>query len=162
MSTPVSEIINAFLKRVEKDRDFFQYINLSESDSRSLALMRSNNYFNEAVGKLSLLGCNQIDFTDISSDGKFLNNELTRKEVFLIASIMYEMHLDRDISKLKILSVNYTPTELRVFDPSNARSTFYELYNSVVESNKRLIDEYKDRDRLTGHLLGVNYSQYDE
>jgi hypothetical protein len=162
LSTPFKVPIDAFLKRIEKDRDFFQCINLSERESMALALKRSDNYLTEAIGRLSLCGCNQIDFTDTDNINRVFNNDLTTTEIFLIASIMYEMHLDRDISKIKILSVNYSPTDLRVFDPSNARSTFLEIYNTVRETNLKLIDEYINRNRLTGKLIGVDYAQYDE
>lgn len=162
MSTPTQVLIEAFLKRIEKDRDFFNYINLSDEESMQLALRRANNYLSEAVSKLSLEGCNHIDLTDIDYTQGVFNNDLTNKEIFLIASIMYEMHLDRDISKLIMLTVNYTSTDLRVFDPSNARSSFMEIYNSVCDKNAKLTDEYINRDRKTGELLGINYAQYDE
>ena len=75
---------------------------------------------------------------------------------------MYEMYLDRDIARLKCLMVNYTPTDLKVFDPSNARSTFLAMYESVCNKNALLIDDYASRDRLTGKLKGIDYASYDE
>ncbi len=162
MSTTISVTIEAFLKRVEKDRDFFNYINLSDADSMELALRRAGNYLNEAVSKLSIAGCNHIDLTDIDETLAVFNEDLTRNEIFLIASMMYEFHLDRDISKLKTLSVNFTSTDLRVFDPSNARSTFIEMFKAVRDENKSLIDDYKNTDRETGKFLGIDYAQYDD
>lgn len=74
---------------------------------------------------------------------------------------MYEQYLFRDFSYLKTLNVNYTPTEMRVFDPSNARATFLNIYNTVCATNEKYIDIYKNSDRTTGALKSINFASYD-
>ena len=59
------------------------------------------------------------------------------------------------------LNVNYTPTEMRVFDPSNARATFLNIYNTVCATNEKYIDIYKNSDRRTGALKSINFANYD-
>ena len=103
-----------------------------------------------------------VDFNDRDDVTQEFNFDWTNSEVFLIGSLMYEMYLDRDIARLKCLMVNYTPTDLKVFDPSNARSTFLAMYESVCNKNALLIDDYASRDRLTGKLKGIDYASYDE
>ena len=81
---------------------------------------------------------------------------MTRNEVFLLSSLMYEYYLDKDISRIKTLNVNYTGTELRVFDPSNARSSFLQLYENVQRQNEKLLDTYRNVNRETGEFISIN------
>ncbi|WP_206459445.1 hypothetical protein [Anaerovorax sp. IOR16] len=162
MSTPYKIPIEAFLRRIEKDRDFFNYINLTPEQSLEIAKERAKGYLKEAIGKLTLCCAPDINFYDYDDISEIFNNDWTGQEIFLISSLMYEMHLDRDIAKLKCLNVNFTSSDLKVFDPSNARSTFMEMYKDVCEKNGKLLDEYSNRDRITGKLKGINYPLYDE
>lgn len=157
MATPFSVPIDAFLKRVEKDRDFFSYFGVSEEAAMALAEQRANNYLHEAVGRLYLECSPAVDFSDIDEDAKTFNFDWTLGEVLLISSLMYEYYLDRDIAYLKLQNVNYTATDLRVLDPSNARKTFMEMYNAVCAANEKRLDDYRSRDRLTGKLIGIDY-----
>ena len=103
-----------------------------------------------------------IDFTDVDVDNDVYTADLNSNEIYLVGSMMYEIYLQKDIAKIKLDNVNYTASELKVFDPSNARSTFMSIYNTVVEENKMLIAEYRDTDRKTGKYLGIDYAVYDE
>ena len=87
--------------------------------------------------------------------------DLTAQEVYILASLMYRQYLDRDIAYLATLSVNYTSTDLRVFDPSNARKTFAALYQSVCAECDRLVDTYRNTDRLKNVFAGIDFDQYD-
>lgn len=162
MSTPYSAIINGFYKRIEEDEDFFHYLNNTEDQSMEIAHIRALGFLHEAVGELTLKYTPEIDFNDYDDETEEFSADLNNQEIFLLSSLMYERYLDRDIAKLKCLSVNYTSTDLRVFDPSNARSTFLAMYATVCHQNELLIDEYKNRDRTTGELKGVDYSSFDD
>ena len=162
MSTPYSIPIKAFLRMVEEDEGFFNYINLTPEQSLEIAKERARGYLNEARGKLTLYCTPDIDFYDSDDMLEKFNNDLTGTELFLISSLMYEMYLDRDIAKLKCLNVNFTSPDLKVFDPSNARSTFMEIYKTICDKNERLLDEYANRDRITGKLKGINYPLYND
>lgn len=162
MPTTFSLPVNAFLRRVEEDRNFFSYFKLSDEEALKLAEYRAKQYLHEAVGLLMLKCSPDVDFGDSDELLEVFNFDLTKTELFLLSSLMYEMYLSRDIAKLKCLSVNYTSTDLRVFDPSNARSTFKALYEMVCAQNLQLIDDYISKDRATGMLKGIVYSNYDE
>lgn len=162
MATPYIVPIEAFYRRVEKDYEFFNYFDLTPEEAMELARERANGYLMEATGMLMLKCVPDVDFNDRDDVAQEFNFDWTNSEVFLIGSLMYEMYLDRDIARLKCLMVNYTPTDLRVFDPSNARSTFLAMYESVCNKNALLIDDYASRDRLTGKLKGIDYASYDE
>ena len=113
----------------------------------------------EAVNRLIIEANPSVDFTDRTNEQ--FNFDLTGSELAIIPSLMYERYLFRDFAYLKTLNVNYTPTEMRVFDPSNARSTFLNIYNTVCAINEKYIDIYKNSDRNTGALKSINFANYD-
>lgn len=156
MGTPFLEPINRFLRRIEEDRDFFQYFQLSDDEALDLARRRARNYLEDAIDRMMMDGRPSVDLTDIDEGSFSFNIELTRSEVFLLSSLMYEYYLDKDISRIKTLNVNYTGTELRVFDPSNARSSFLQLYENVQRQNEKLLDTYRNVNRETGEFISIN------
>lgn len=161
MATPYTIPIEKFYRRIEKDRDFFNYFELSDLEALSLAKTRALGYLDEAVALIIMECVPQVDFSDRDSDAEQFNFDLNESEKHLISSLMYQYYLDRDIAYLKVLNVNYTSTEIRVFDPSNARSTFLEMYKFVCEQNEALMDKYKNTDRSTGMLKVLDFSSYD-
>lgn len=162
MATSFELPINRFFKRIEEDRDFFQYHNLSDAAAFQLARTRAVNYLHDAIDKMMIDGMPTVDFSDCDETVDEFNFDLTSREIFILSSLMYEFYLAKDIAKLKTYNVNYTSTELKVFDPSNARSTFKELYDSVVAANERLLDQYRNTDRLTGAFKTINFSAYSD
>ena len=156
MGTPFLEPINRFLRRIEEDRDYFQYFQLSDDEALDLARRRARNYLEDAIDRMMMDGRPSVDLTDIDEGSFSFNIELTRNEVFLLSSLMYEYYLDKDISRIKTLNVNYTGTELRVFDPSNARSSFLQLYENVQRQNEKLLDTYRNVNRETGEFISIN------
>lgn len=162
MATSYSVPINEFFSRVEKDKDFFQYFNLSDGEAMELANKRAEIYLFEACAKIMMMCQPTVNFSNRDDDLRQFNFDLTPSEILLISSLMYEFYLDRDVSYIKLQSVNYAPTALRVFDPSNARSTFLALYNFVHAQNETLIDVYKNTDRLTGTYNSINFAAYEE
>lgn len=162
MATSFQKPVDIFLGRIEKDIDFFRYIGLSDEEAAKLAAERSKNILLQANSALALRCKSDIDFTDVDTDKDVYTADLNSNEIYLVGSMMYEIYLQKDIAKIKLDNVNYTASELKVFDPSNARSTFMSIYDTVVAENKALIAEYRDTDRQTGKYLGIDYAAYDE
>ena len=162
MATSFELPIERFFYRIEEDRDFFQYLNLDETHAMQLARRRASHYLMNAVDRLMMDGMPDIDLTDCDLVLAEFNADLTSKEVFFLASLMYEYYLEKDIAKLKTYTVNYTHVDLKVFDPSNARSSFMEMYNSVKAQNEKLLDTYRNTDRLTGAFKAIDFSSYSE
>lgn len=162
MATSFELPINRFFTRIEEDRDFFQYYNLSDVEAFQLAQTRAKNYLVDAIDKMMIEGMPSIDLFDTDEASAQFNEDLTSREVYILASLMYEFYLAKDIAKLKTYNVNYTATNLKVFDPSNARSTFQSLYDGVVAKNQLLLDQYRNTDRLTGAYKTIDYGAYDE
>lgn len=161
METPYVVFIDAFISRIEKDIDFFNYFMMIDEQAMDLAHKRAKVYLHEAFSRI-MMECNpSVDFFDYDDASETLNFEVNGKEVFLVSMLMYESYLSRDISKIKIRNVDYTSTDLRVFDPSNSRATFMDIYNNVRKQNEELLDTYKNTDRMTNDYVGVDYTRYD-
>lgn len=161
MGTSYDVLYAAFFRRVEEDRDFFQYINLSNDESMNLAKIRALGFLHEACARLAFDCPEGSDFLDYDDESFEFGFDLTKKEVHLVASLMYENYLNRDIAKLKCLSVNFTSTDLRVFDPSNARKTFMDMYLAVKAENDYMVDTYRCTD-AEGAYYGIDFQSYDD
>lgn len=162
MATPFVTVIDRFFNRIEEDRDFFEYYSLSDGEAMQLANRRAMFYLRNAVDRMILEGTPEIDFTDTDEMLAQFSEDLTSREVFILASLMYEYYLEKDIAKIKTMDRSFTPTELRVFDASNARTSFKALYDGVCENNRLLLDSYRNTDRLTGQYKGIDFSSYDD
>ena len=159
--TSFDTIIDMFMHRVEEDRRFFNYAGLTDQQSYDLAYERAQTYFDEAVALLIFKGRPQVDFTDCDAELRRFNFDLTAGEKYLLSSLMYMQHLDRSIAYLKTLSVNYTSTDLRVFDPSNARKTFLNMYLTVKAECDDLLDIYRSTGRSDGRYIGIDFAALD-
>lgn len=159
--TPYSDIYERFFHRIEEDRDFFDYYKLPEVDMLAVATKRANAYMEEAVSRILIYCLPQIDFSKRTGDDSGFAETLTPGEIYLIASLMFEQYMERDIAYLKRLSVNYTSKELNVFSPDNWRNSFQAMFENVQHKNAELIDRYKNTDRLTGQFRSINFAAYD-
>lgn len=162
MATSFELPINRFFHRIEEDREFFRYYDLSDTAAFQLAQTRAQGYLMNAIDRMMLDGMPEVDFSDIDEAAAQFNIDLTSREIFILASLMYEFYLEKDIAKLKTYNVNYTSTALKVFDPSNARSTFKALYDGVVAKNEKLLDQYRNTDRKTGAFKTIDFAAYDD
>lgn len=160
MATPYSVPIDEFLHRIEEDIDFFQYLNLTNEQAAALATARAKNFMREACARICIDVPNRSDFTDYDDVNETFGFDLTKREVYLLASIMYEMYLARDIAKLKCLMRDYVPTDLRVFSPSDARKSFLAMYEKVCEDNVTLLETYRCTDS-SGQWRLIDYAGLD-
>lgn len=162
MATTYDELETMFFDRIEKDRSFFMYAGLDDSDSMAVAKTRADAYLVEACSDMMSLCDPVVDFLDMDADARLFSFDMTGKERYLVSSLMYQKYLEKDIAYLRSLDVNFTTSELKVFDPSNARTTYLEMVNYVRTQNERLLEEYRNRDRITGAWIGADYSESDE
>lgn len=162
MATSFSKPIQRFFRFIEEDREFFDYYHLSDSEALDIATTRARAYLQDAIDRVMLEGNPDIDFADYDDVAWSFHEDLTSREIYLLASLMYERYLFKDIAKLKIWSVNYTSKELTVFSPSEARNSFKNLYDTVCKRNELLLDSYRNTERMTGAFKGIDYASYDE
>lgn len=157
MATPFSDIYDEFYGLIERDESFFNYFNLSNKEVSKIIDSRCLQYLKAATSRIMYTLDGGTDFFDYDEDEEQFNFDLNPIEVQLIANLMFESYLKQDIAKLKAFEVNFTPTDLQVFSPSNSRKTFMEMYRTVREENITMLDNYAAHDRDTFALKEVNY-----
>ena len=158
--TDYSVIYDQFKYRVERDAEFFEYLNLLPDIAEYVVEQRCASLLNEAAAMFSLACPGSAGLMARSDDKKQFTADLNQSEIFILAALMYQQYMARDVAKIKTLNVNYTSTDLRVFDPSNARESFLALYEKVCLDNERLIDAYNNTDREKGGYLTIDYSAF--
>ena len=162
MSTSFEKVINKFFRKIEKDREFFSYYNVSLEDAMQLAKEQANGYLLEAVEKLTDECIPDIDFFDYDEELQVFNFELTEKEIGLLTDLMREVYFERDFVTLKAFKIAMTPSDLNQFSPASERKTFTDMVNGIKSENVGKISQYASVDRITGKKKLINYSQYNE
>lgn len=162
MSTSFEKIINKFFRKIEKDREFFSYYNVSLEDAMQLAKEQANGYLLEAVEKLTDECVPDVDFFDYDEELQVFNFKLTEKEIGLLTDLMREVYFERDFVTLKAFKIAMTPSDLNQFSPASERKTFTDMVNGIKSENVGKISQYASVDRVTGKKKLINYSQYNE
>lgn len=158
--TTYEKLYTPFFNRIEKDSTFFSYYNLTEAEALAIAINRTKYYLSEAITILQR-NCT-LDF-DIQLDDELeeISTDLTLNEINLIADLMYEVYISRDIVTLKSMVNALTSTDLKMLhSPANERKTFMDMYNTLKYNNEVSMSNYNGRDRITGKRKIINYSQY--
>ena len=162
MSTSFEKVINKFFRKIEKDREFFSYYNVSLEEAMQLAKEQANGYLLEAVEKLTDECVPDIDFFDYDEELQVFNFKLTDKEIGLLTDLMREVYFERDFVTLKAFKIAMTPSDLNQFSPASERKTFTDMVNGIMSENVGKISQYASVDRITGKKKLINYSQYNE
>ena len=162
MSTSFEKVINKFFRKIEKDREFFSYYNVSLEDAMQLAKEQANGYLLEAVEKLTDECVPDVDFFDYDEELQVFNFKLTEKEIGLLTDLMREVYFERDFVTLKAFKIAMTPSDLNQFSPASERKTFTDMVNGIKSENVGKISQYASVDRITGKKKLINYSQYSE
>ena len=162
MSTSFEKIINKFFRKIEKDREFFSYYNVTLEEAMQLAKEQANGYLLEAVEKLTDECVPDVDFFDYDEELQVFNFKLTDKEIGLLTDLMREVYFERDFVTLKAFKIAMTPSDLNQFSPASERKTFTDMVNGIKSENVGKISQYASVDRITGKKKLINYSQYNE
>ena len=162
MSTSFEKVINKFFRKIEKDREFFSYYNVTLEDAMQLAKEQANGYLLEAVEKLTDECVPDVDFFDYDEELQVFNFKLTDKEIGLLTDLMREVYFERDFVTLKAFKIAMTPSDLNQFSPASERKTFTDMVNGIKSENVGKISQYASVDRMTGKKKLINYSQYNE
>lgn len=162
MSTPFDILRKRFYKRIEKDKDFFSYYNVTINEAIQLAETQANGYIIDAIDVLTdAYSPNDVDFYDYDDILEVFNFKLTGKEIGLIVGLMYEVYFERDLVLLKAFKIAMTPSDLNQFSPASERKTFTSMVESIKQDNLVKIDNYASTDRLTGKRKVINHSKYE-
>lgn len=161
MTTEFSELIERFLRRVEKDSDFFSYYNVSVQEALKLANEQAKGYLYDAIYLLCSRCEPDVDMFDYDEDMEEFNFELTKFEIGMISSLMYQVYLERQEALLGAFKLRMTPSDLSTFSPANERNSFLSLVEKVRHENDITISQYVSKDRLTGKHKELDFSSFE-
>lgn len=159
-TTSFNKVITRLLRKIEKDKDFFAYYNLSVSEVQSLVLEQAVGYLYDAVDILTSKCEPDVDFYDYDEELQIFNFELTQREIGLLSSLMYEVYFERDEALLKAFKIRMTPSDLNQFSPASERKTFEDMLQRIKNENINNISKYVSTDRNTGKRKTIDHNQY--
>ena len=160
-TTSFDEVISRLLRKIEKDKDFFSYYNLSVSEVQSLVTEQATGYLYDAIDLLTSKCEPPVDMYNYDEELMEFNFELTQREIGLLASLMYEVYFERDEALLKAFKIRMTPSDLNQFSPANERKSFEDMLQRIKDENTNKIAKYVSTDRNTGKRKIIDHSQYD-
>ena len=160
-TTSFDEVISRLLRKIEKDKDFFAYYNLSVSEVQSLVMEQATGYLYDAIDLLTSKCEPPVDMYNYDEELMEFNFELTQREIGLLASLMYEVYFERDEALLKAFKIRMTPSDLNQFSPANERASFENMLQRIKNENTNKIAKYVSTDRKTGKRKMIDHSQYD-
>lgn len=160
-TTSFDKITSRLLRKIEKDKDFFAYYNLSVSEVQSLVMEQATGYLYDAIDLLTSKCEPPVDMYNYDEELMEFNFELTQREIGLLASLMYEVYFERDEALLKAFKVRMTPSDLNQFSPANERKSFEDMLQRIKDENTNKIAKYVSTDRNTGKRKMIDHSQYD-
>lgn len=157
-TTSFDKVIERLLRKIEKDKDFFAYYNVSVSEAQEIVLEQAKGYLYDAIDLLTSKCEPDVDFYDYGENE--FNFKLTSKEIGLLSSLMYEVYFERDEALLKAFKIRMTPSDLNQFSPSNERKTFEDMLQRIKNENINKISKYVSTDRETGKRKTIDHSKY--
>lgn len=158
LPTTYDELINLFSMKMIKNPDFFYYRNISDEEATQLTKEKCLNYLNGSLAIL-LQNCSpDVDFNEKDDMLQQFNFTLTNIEKELLLHLMFEIYLEEDLSRLKAYEKWFSTKELNTFSPASERNSFISMYDNISDRNIARIKNYMSRDRQTGKLKGLNYS----
>ena len=160
-TTSFDKITSRLLRKIEKDKDFFEYYNLSVSEVKSIVMEQAVGYLYDAIDLLTSKCEPDTDFYDYDEELLQFNFELTQREIGLLSSLMYEVYFERDEALLKAFKIRMTPSDLNQFSPANERKSFEDMLQRIKDENTNKIAKYVSTDRNTGKRKMIDHSQYD-
>ena len=160
-TTSFDKITSRLLRKIEKDKDFFEYYNLSVSEVQSIVMEQAVGYLYDAIDLLTSKCEPDTDFYDYDEELLQFNFKLTQREIGLLASLMYEVYFERDEALLKAFKIRMTPSDLNQFSPANERKSFEDMLQRIRDENTNKIAKYVSTDRNTGKRKMIDHSQYD-
>ena len=160
-TTSFDKVTSRLLRKIEKDKDFFAYYNLSVSEVQSLVMEQATGYLYDAIVLLTSKCEPPVDMYNYDEELMQFNFELTQREIGLLASLMYEVYFERDEALLKAFKIRMTPSDLNQFSPANERASFENMLQRIKNENTNKIAKYVSTDRNTGKRKMIDHSQYD-
>lgn len=159
--TTFNTVIDRLLRKIEKDKSFFSYYNVSVEDAQALVLEQASGYLFDSIDLLTNRCDPDVDFYDYDLTTQEFNFELTKREIGLLASLMYEVYFERDEARLKAFEVSMTPSDLNQFSPASERKSFMDMVASIKADNINKVSKYISSNRENGKRKLIDHSSYE-
>lgn len=160
-TTSFEKVTFRLLRKIEKDKDFFAYYNVSVSEAQNLVEEQALGYLYDAIDILTSKCEPEVDFYNYDEELQQFNFQLTSREVGLIASLMYEVYFERDEALLGAFKIRMTPSNLNHINPGTERRTFENMLERIKKENVNKIAKYVSTDRVSGVRKSIDHSQFD-
>lgn len=157
MNTTFEEIYEIFFDKISKDKDFFQYFNVSDEEALEIAQTRSESLLKSALVRIMNYCAPDIDFYNYDDINNQFNFECTEIEKDLIAELMKEGLLQQDEMELKVVHGYFNTKDLKTFSPAKERETFVKMLEKIYNRNNAKIENYIAKDRETGKYKTLNF-----
>ena len=158
--TSWDKIISLFFFKIQNCSEFFNYYNVSDGEAMQLAKQRATGYLIESVSRLMYQCSPDVDFFDYDAETEQFSFDLTSIEIDLLARLMLEMFLEKDISKLNVFTNVLSSQDLKyAFSGYGERNSFVAMFAKIQQDNAQAIDGYIARDRITGARKSVVYTE---
>lgn len=162
MRTAYEEIYELFFDRVINDKKFFLPNVVSEEEAQEIAYKRAKSLLLESIVIVMTFGDRDCDVDFVGNRDDEMEEftfELTLVEKQLIADIMLQRYLEKDITKrLNSLGTVFEDSDFKVYAPSNDVKSFNASLKELRELNERSINNYKKRDRSSYKVKTFNYN----
>ena len=152
--TPYSNVIDRFIKKIKKDKEFFSYANATDEEVVEIINQRSKELLEDASDELQSLKCveQDVDFLNRDETLETYSFDLITSEEILISELMVVNYFEEELIKLKAMQ-KYLGNDIKVFSPNAERKTYLEMvkYKHTLFDSK--LSDYNSIDRNTGKFL---------
>lgn len=154
MNTPYLNITQRFERKIQKDKDYFIYNNVTDEELLKILHRRSKDLLNDSLDELQLQIAIQqnLDLEDRDDILEIFNFELTKSEEDLISDLMVIKYFDEELIKLKAMQ-KYLGDDIKVFSPNAERKTYLEMVKFKHSQFESKLANYNSIDRKTGKFL---------
>lgn len=140
MGTPYEIVYESFLDKVKEDVEFFEYKGATMAESQELILKQCNKYLREACVRIahSLVEYDR-DILSRSETDKAFSIELNDIEIDLIASVMYEKHIEKGLAEFKAINTFLFDSDVSILNPTTERNSYTKFVNGIIDRNSATI-----------------------
>lgn len=141
MGTSYEVVYETFLDIIKEDVEFFEYRGLSIAQSQEIILKQCKKYLKEACVRISPLLV-EYDKYFVSRDDTLeqFEHELTDEEIDVIASVMYEKHVEKGLAEFKAINTFLYDADVKQLNPTTERKEYVKFVNDIIEKNNAKIN----------------------
>lgn len=140
MGTPYEIVYESFLDKIKEDVEFFEYKGSTMAESQTLILKQCNKYLREACVRIShSLVEYDREILSRNETEKSFNIELNDMEIDLIASVMYEKHIEKGLAEFKAINTFLFDADVSILNPTTERNSYTKFVNDIIQKNTATI-----------------------